>query len=552
MKKLKFRSEIEFSAAGTFTIKDTKLRLEQSGIAFDVKNVKGYEILQKQYSEILGTETLDFAAIFDNNNTVENITPKDSDFLKVPFRLLSAGIVGAGTWKATDFSNEKVLKASYKKLINKPVYTDHSTYTVNNAVGKVFEASWQEGYVSDNKEKIPAGINAILGIDVKTAPKLARDILSDIVHSNSVTVTFDWEPSHDGFESEYSFLDQIGQVIEGKMVTRVVTEIHNYYETSMVWLGSDPFAKKMDENGQLVNVDTASIYADETDEIKRYYSKNKSYGVSCFSKENSLLTPFQKEREFFNTFAKTQNDKDMEKKLQEALLVKLGLSKETPLTVEHINNIVIAPQESFSKLKTLEALEQIAKDELKLTVVNMDEISKTHTFIKKGELATKLVAVETERNIFQKEAQDGKVEIVSLSAKVTELKGSNAALTAENTKLTGTIENNKTTLAAGESFVKTKRDEVVRLYKVAVKNETDESVLSIMGKATNEELDGLLKQYSITATSRFTAKCKKCGAEDFSFRSSLIPDTGDPKEKGIEKLDFAALQEQFRESGLQK
>jgi len=201
------------------------------------------------FSELANQDTEGFgwwgqsnnANVYQNIDVKKELLPKPEDFVKVPFRLISATTVGAGSWKVTDFSNEAVLKASMKKLIGKPVYPNHDSDDVFNYVGIIESVKWTEARMQDG-QMIPAGIDGIIAIDGKTSPKIARGVLMGAIFSNSVTVNFDWEPSH-FFESPNDFYHKIGTIhTDGKMVRRVVTNINDYYESSLVWLGADPFA----------------------------------------------------------------------------------------------------------------------------------------------------------------------------------------------------------------------------------------------------------------------------------------------------------------------
>src|SRR5690606_12701038 len=111
--------------------------------------------------------------------------------------------VGAGSWKATDFSDVRMLKGSMGKLKGKTVYKEHDQ-EVDNWLGFVKETSWSEQFTNSTGDTVPAGIDGVLLIDAKTNPKIARGLLMGTIYSNSVTVVFDWEMSHH-FEDEWEF-----------------------------------------------------------------------------------------------------------------------------------------------------------------------------------------------------------------------------------------------------------------------------------------------------------------------------------------------------------
>ena len=134
--------------------------------------------------------------------TKEDLNPKDSEFIEPVFRLLSNCIV-AKDYNPTEFP-EEVLKASMNLLVGQTVNCDHET-EIGNAIGSVKSVSWQDSYKADNGVVIPGGINGVLKIDAKANPRIARGILMDppSIHSNSVTVMFEWSKSHNMSDDEF-------------------------------------------------------------------------------------------------------------------------------------------------------------------------------------------------------------------------------------------------------------------------------------------------------------------------------------------------------------
>lgn len=239
--KNKYRTRFSFTAAEL----QTQLNIEAAGVSYQMPDNPNEIAAMREVFGAAGE--LDFPK---NPNIPADLMPKAEDFVQIPFRLLSATTVAAGTWRATDFSNESLLKASLKKLEGKPVYTEHNT-SLDNWAGMVQKTMWSESSVM-NGMVIPAGINGMLAIDAKSKPQILRGILAKGIFSNSVTVVFDWKPSHT-FEDEYTFRRMVGSLAEdGNMIRRVVTAIHDYYESSLVFLGADPYAKLIDEGGNLV------------------------------------------------------------------------------------------------------------------------------------------------------------------------------------------------------------------------------------------------------------------------------------------------------------
>lgn len=198
--------------------------------------------------------------------TAEDLEPKEDEFITPVFRLLSEVIVYKGI--PIDFSKKGVLKKSMKKLLGQTVNIDHETM-VGNAIGSVSEVFWQESYKTKSGVTVPAGINGVLKIDGKSNPRIARGIMMKppSIHSNSVTVRYKWEPSHN-FEDKSEFYSRVGTYDDkGELIRCVVTEVLNYSETSLVSHGADPFAQKQ-ENGEIINPEYAannvSFSADKT------------------------------------------------------------------------------------------------------------------------------------------------------------------------------------------------------------------------------------------------------------------------------------------------
>lgn len=436
-------------------------------------------------------------------NVPESLRPKPEDFVDVPFRLISATTVGAGSWKATDFSNVNVLKGSMEMLKNKPVYFDHET-DLMNWVGIVRAVSWSEPTI-DNGIPVPAGIDGIISIDGKTSPKIARGVLMGSVFSNSVTVSFDWTPSHQ-FDSGREFDDKMGEIgPDGKMVRRIVTDIHDYFESSLVWLGADPFAKAIDGKGKLRNIDHSSIYnyKKEAAEVIEKYEKSKNYSVE-FGFEKSFAVSLS-QRKTFNT---TKNDKEMNKELEAALRILLGLAAGVEITAEHFAKVKLVSDTHSAEADAAIALSKKVK-ELALTAakkadatatdVKVEDFITNHEFVKSTDLVT-LSASAT--------------KVTSLESEIVTLKADKKTLEDAATGLQVNAE-------LGKGFVALKKNEVKRLYRIAVGQQEDAAVIKLIDEAAPDALEGLLKQYTKGLTHSFGGKCKACGSEDFTFRSTV-------------------------------
>lgn len=262
--------------------------------------------------------------------TPEQFTPEKDEFIEPVFRLLSNCIVSKN-YMPTEFPAD-VLKASMPLMVGQTVNCDHET-NIGNAIGTVKEVFWQESYTVDGHE-IPAGINGVLKIDGKANPRIARGINMDppSIHSNSVTVQFEWEPSHK-FKDPNEFWDRLGTYDEkGEMVRRIATKIISYKETSLVSHGADPFAQKVDQNNHIVNPGYASsVYNSFSEEVKQKISTRviphydfKSFGevAVMYNTSKTLIegtTPQEDPKSNNNKTSKTMN-----KELQEFLELLFG------------------------------------------------------------------------------------------------------------------------------------------------------------------------------------------------------------------------------------
>lgn len=518
-----FKGKLSFNAADL--TQRNHLSIERSGLSMPIpKNLEEY---RKDFYR--AQDWLSFG--WSGNDPKfygephKDVAPKAEDFVEVPFRLISATIVGGGTWKATDFSNVAVLKKSTKMLDGKTIYKDHETDT-DNWVGIVNGVKWTEAF-SSNGTPVPAGIDGILAIDKITNPKVARGALMGTIYSNSVTVEFDWEMSHQ-FENEWDFLSRIGTLgTDGKMIRRVVTAIHNYHETSLVWLGADPFAKAYDTDNNLKNIDVGSVYkfckatpeeTAPTDDVKKDYQTSRVFSVGLgFDKDLIPISKMSKNE----LDLPPQNKKDMKNFLAAFISVfgaQLNLKmedvkdmKEADELVPHLQKIVIpegadpAVTAQFSAVRDL-ALAAVKKETPEATTVDLAEFTKTHTFIKTEELNT-----------------------------LTEANKGIAELTKEAN--------------IGKTYLSAKRTEAIRLYKVAVgEDKVSADVIAMFEKAEDAAVEGLLKQYAKDATMKFSGKCGKCGSSEFEFKSSFEPAaTEETANAGAVKVGFNDILKEVRQ-----
>lgn len=163
-------------------------------------------------------------------------TGDEEDFIEVTYRALSATVLAD---RAIDFSNTKMLKRAVRLLKGQTVFKDHET-SVNNWVGRVLDSVWDE-----ETKGIPPGINAVLKLDAVKDPMAVRGVSQGIIHSASVTVSFEWKPSHAALMDNGTFFERLGEDVDGDVVRIIVTHIEKFLELSLVWQGADAFAKKL-------------------------------------------------------------------------------------------------------------------------------------------------------------------------------------------------------------------------------------------------------------------------------------------------------------------
>ena len=188
-------------------------------------------------------------AKLENNETVSAADEgaarlEETDDVEVTYRALSAAMLAD---RPVDFSNATMLKRATKMLNGQTVFKDHNT-SVDNWVGRVVEALWD----TDTKG-FPPGINAKLRLDAVKDPMVVRGVLQGAIHSASVTVSFEWKPSHEGLMEDGSFFQKLGEEVDGDMVRVIVTKIEKFWEISLVWQGADEFAKQIGEDGKPVH-----------------------------------------------------------------------------------------------------------------------------------------------------------------------------------------------------------------------------------------------------------------------------------------------------------
>lgn len=242
------------------------------------EKLKRIELRTKQKSELADQETLP-----------ELATPIEEDFVEVTYRALSAAMLAD---RAIDFSDEPMLKRAVKKLQGQTVFKDHET-SVDNWVGRVVGTNW------DTETKgIPPGINALMRLDAIKDPMVVRGVLQGALHSASVTVTFEWKPSHPKLMEEGTFFSMLGEEVDEDLVRIIVTKIDKFWEISLVWQGADEFAKQIGDDKRVVQqvagTEEASLTNTSTAEVQPTFGTEYNITVINTEEDMKLLETLKK------------------------------------------------------------------------------------------------------------------------------------------------------------------------------------------------------------------------------------------------------------------
>lgn len=422
---------------------------------------------------------------------VKDFNPSEDEFIEPVFRLLSACIVSKN-WLPTEFP-EDVLKASMNLLVGQTVNCDHET-DVANAIGSVADVEWQESYTV-NGVTVPAGINGLLKIDARSNPRIARGIMMDppSVHSNSVTVQFEWKPSHEiggeDLPDLYAFYDKLGQYdASGNMYRRIATKIIAYRETSLVSHGADPFAQKV-VKGKIVNPVYAdrvySSYREVPDEVRHsmLVEGNIMYNSEDTYKAYTMAGVIDDEKDkhdttiYINKQTNSENMEDFNKFLD-------SLFGEGMLTLRE--GAEITQETALSALKDLVA----SNSTLKETNASLQE---------------KLDSKES--------------EITSLNEKVTEL--------------TSQVEEFKEMAGIGTSHLKEVRDNTLASYQKLMGDQVDNNIVALIEANTTNlaTLLSLKAGYDKQLDEKFPMTCSDCGSHNVTRGSALVEKSDDRKDE---------------------
>ncbi len=442
------------------------------GIALEQINNK----LQTEPQEVSNLGLFDRATpnytTFYPDVTEDDLNPKDSEFIEPVFRMLSNVTVHA-RWNPIYFPSDVLKKAMYK-MVGQTVNIDHEM-AIGNAIGTVKSVEWQNAYTA-NGVKVPAGFNAVLKIDGKSNPRIARGIMMDppSIHANSVTVNFSWQKSHPKMDDQ-EFFSKLGTFDEkGKLVQKVATEIEAFHETSLVSHGADPFAQKVDDKGKIVKPNYAADRYPLSENVLNYANWDwKDLQAGDFD-EVILNTGTGVPASYKLTYYK--NSENMEELL--TFLDKLFGFEEGTLTEENYQEKL--GEIDFAALK--------AKAE-------------------KADAPVKVLDLEGEEAI-----ENELTELREFKEKVPENLETQIAL-AE----------------VGQTAIDTLRVETKRLYGLTAGDEQDAQILALIEGADYKTLNSLHKQYNDSAEEKFEMRCNDCNSTNVTRASANPAEEGDDK-----------------------
>ena len=443
----------------------------------------------------------------------EGLEINKEDFLYVPFRLLSATMVAAGSWRAT-FFKPSVLRKAVDMLKGKGVFTNHNDNPKNWA-GYVAKTKWQNK-TKQGGEVIPAGINGLLGIDttLERNRDVAKGIVAGSVYSNSVGIMFNFSPSHE-YEDMWEFRRNIGTMHEdGTMVHLAVTEILEIYETSLVSLGADPYAKRIGDEG-LVNIDKGGTYTESATNMFKYefnkaHSENK-FSITCGLNQKVLLLTGKK----VNLDQKKQKSVhkkdhiDMKKEVLAALLLMFGVATKEDLTedmVKSFKGLNATDSSNFNSVKQT-ALTLVSRGDDSITDVNLGKFMEKHTFVAKDELTA---------------LQESTTKVEELNTKVTELEAEKETLAKDAT--------------VGQNFHQMQVELAIKYYRLEKMDKADKAVEELFKSATSEQLAALIKEHGLVIGGKFSYSCSDCGSSDFKFGSAVENAGDDSSTEQLETL----------------
>ena len=399
--------------------------------------------------------------------TADDLMPKEEDFIFPIFRCLSATTVWKG-YRPIDFSKPGVLKAAMNMLIGQTINADHET-ALGNGMGVVKSVSWQNSYTVDGIT-IPAGINGEFMIDGKSNPRIARAIMCKppIIHSNSVSVRFEWEPSHK-LNSDDEFYSKLGTKDDkGNLYRLVVNKIVQFSETSLVPHGADPYAQIITD-GKINN----PSYAAGVYNFSAKDDKGNNMGLSHFIDYKSDLT--------FDT-------------------IPLELNKDNNKTQK---------QESMEILRKLEAV--LGMDANSLEGADQAKLSEAITNFTDSKVNLSTEDIQAKLDLAITEKENLEIEKGTLTTEVEALKLKEADADKYAATLTA------------------KRTEASRLYTLCKGDDAKPEILEMLKSCEEGILKSLTQEYQELNDTKFPLKCTSCGEVHTLSRGSKEEDNTPPK-----------------------
>lgn len=444
MKKT-FISKETLSASNSMIMGHRPMNAELAG-KFDLKKHLKENADQKIESFGLFDSSAPNFNTFYPGLTAEDLKPSEDDFVQPVFRALSEAIVRPHA--PIDFGTTSALKDAMKLLNGQSVFANHEMIT-GDELGVVLATEWQEAKTVQLEDgsvlEVPAGINATLKLDGKSNPKIARGVMMNppSIHSVSVTVEFEWAPSHPQMEQD-EFFNKLGTFdANGELIKRNVVKVTRFHEISLVPHGADPFAQKIGEDGNISNPEyTAATYQ---------FSETPSGKTVANAPVQGSHTSWKH----------LKADKE-----------KLSYNGTTP-TEQLTNN---------KENKNRELMLKFVKELLGSDAEGLSD----------EQLVEKL--------------QSHIAGLTTLAESTTSLTEAKTALESEVTELKTTIAGLEPKATIADSALASVRNEAVRLCNLATDNKAEAGILSLIGESTYESALALKAQYQTLVDAKFGAQ----------------------------------------------
>lgn len=266
---------------------------------------------------------------------ISDILPREEDLYYLTMRAISQRVI-EGHW--VDYTRPGVLEASAPLLNSQRICKDHCYWKSEDAIGAIVSSAWDAQGVNSNN--LP-GINIRFFVDSKVAPGIVRRLAYPVpaIHSGSVTVGFEWEPSHPELLEDKKFWWFLGEEVEGQIVRLIVTNILFYREFSLVYEGADADAKRLPD--EMPESDEGAGEGEENG------PKKKSCSASQMEKKTVKLTAEQKK---LLGLAENAPDDVPEAQVIDGLFKQVAAQN---ATLEAANAVIAAERAEVVRLATL-------------------------------------------------------------------------------------------------------------------------------------------------------------------------------------------------------